>query len=222
MVLGPARAAKLSGRSFEREGGHVLRILAIIAVVALVGLAIWHPAPRPPLGSTTQAVSQPRSHRVRRHVFSAPRTSGTVVYVAGAVRHPGLYHVDDDARIDDAIRAAGGERADADPAAVNLAAHTNDGDEIYVPVIGEATPLPARGVRARSTRKRVSKTHAIVDVNTASADTLASVPGIGATIAERIVEIREADGAFTTFDELLDVAGMTQSRLDRARAYLRM
>jgi competence protein ComEA len=200
----------------------MLRILAIVAVAALVGFAIWHPAPRPPLSSTTQAVSQPRSHRAPRHIVSQPRKSETVVYVAGAVRRPGLYHVADDARIDDAIRAAGGERDNADPAAVNLAAHTNDGDEIYVPVIGEATPPPTRGGRARSTRKRVSKTHGIVNVNTASADALASVPGIGVTIAERIVEIREADGAFTTLDELLDVAGMTQSKLDRARAYLRV
>jgi competence protein ComEA len=200
----------------------VLRILAIVAVVVLVGLAIWHPAPSPPLTPTTQAVSQPNWRRVSRHVVLPPRASETVVYVVGAVRYPGLYRVAADARIADAIRAAGGERDNADPAAVNLAAHTNDGDEIYVPVIGEATPPSTRGVRARSTRKRVPKTHAIVDVNTASADALASVPGIGATIAARIVEIREADGAFTTLDELLDVAGMTQSKLDRASAYLRM
>jgi competence protein ComEA len=149
------------------------------------------------------------------------QTPDTVVYVAGAVRRPGLYRLADGARIDDAIRAAGGERSDADPAAVNLAAHTNDGDEIYVPVVGEATPA-TRAARTRAPRKRASKPHAIVNVNTASADLLASVPGIGSTIAARIVQIRDADGAFTTFDELLDVAGITQSRLDRARPYLRL
>ncbi len=199
----------------------MLRALIVLAVAALVGLAIWHPAPSPPLRSTTQAVPAPSPRRAPRHIAAAARVDATVVYVVGAVRRPGLYRVPDGARIDDAIRAAGGERSDADQAAVNLAAHTSDGDEIFVPMIGEATPSSMRSSRARTPRTR-AKTHAIVDVNTASTQMLAGVPGIGATIAARIVEIREADGAFTTFDELLDVAGMTQSRLDRASVYLRL
>ncbi|HEX8805624.1 MAG TPA: helix-hairpin-helix domain-containing protein [Candidatus Aquilonibacter sp.] len=199
----------------------MFRALIVLAVAALVGLAIWHPAPAPPLRSTTQALPAPRSRHAPRHFAAPPHLDATVVYVVGAVHRPGLYHLADGARIDDAIRAAGGERGDADPAAVNLAAHTNDGDEIFVPVIGEATPPTMRASRARKPRSR-AKTHAVVDVNRASAQILATVPGIGATIAERIVQIRNADGAFTTFDELLDVAGMTQSRLDRARAYLRL
>jgi competence protein ComEA len=76
--------------------------------------------------------------------------------------------------------------------------------------------------RSRSPRARAIKSAAIVDVNSASAQALASVPGLGAMIAARIVAIREQDGAFTTFDELLDVAGMTESRLARAQPYLRL
>ena len=60
-----------------------------------------------------------------------------------------------------------------------------------------------------------------VDVNAADAAELAAVPGIGRAIAARIVELREREGAFTSLDELLDVAGMTQTRLERARPYLR-
>ncbi len=56
-----------------------------------------------------------------------------------------------------------------------------------------------------------------VNVNTADAASLALVPGIGATLAARIVAMRESEGQFDTLDELLDVAGMTPSRLDRAR-----
>jgi competence protein ComEA len=199
----------------------MLRALIVVGVAVLVGLAIWHPAPRPPLRSRTQALPAPSSHHASRRNAPPSHADETVVYVVGAVRRPGLYHVSDGARIDDAIRAAGGERGDADPAAVNLAAHASDGDEIFVPVIGEATPPAMRGSRSRTPRAR-AKTHAIVNVNSASAQTLATVPGIGATIAARIVQIREADGAFTTLDELLDVAGMTQSRLDRARTFLRL
>ncbi|HXF35483.1 MAG TPA: helix-hairpin-helix domain-containing protein, partial [Candidatus Acidoferrales bacterium] len=59
-----------------------------------------------------------------------------------------------------------------------------------------------------------------LDVNSAALDELASVPGIGRALAARIVALRDADGAFSTLDELLDVSGMTQSRLERARPYL--
>jgi len=155
----------------------------------------------------------------RPHRRASPAAAVSVVYVVGAVRRPGLYRIAEGARIDDAVRAAGGLRADADATGVNLAAHVSDGDEIIVPVLGE----PSRAaVRTKRSRSRSAKTHGIVDVNTAPASVLASVPGIGATIAARIIEIREQDGAFTTFDELLDVAGFTQSRLDRAQPYLRL
>jgi competence protein ComEA len=60
-----------------------------------------------------------------------------------------------------------------------------------------------------------------VDVNAADAAELAAVPGIGRAVAARIVELREREGSFASLDELLDVAGMTQSRLERARSYLR-
>lgn len=71
--------------------------------------------------------------------------------------------------------------------------------------------------RSRHTRSRASGT---VDINAASADELATVPGIGRAVAERIVEMRERVGSFDSLDELLDVAGMTNTRLERARPYL--
>lgn len=194
------------------------RILIVVAVIALVALAIWHPAPRAPLASATPAAVDSAPHR---HLRSAPTNAG-LVYVVGAVVRPGLYHVAAGARIDDAVRAAGGLRADADPAGVNLAAHVSDGDQIAVPVLGQLMQPAPNTKRTQRSRARSGKTHAIVNVNSASAQALASVPGIGATIAARIVEIREQDGAYTTFDELLDVAGMTESRLARAQPYLRL
>ena len=197
----------------------MLRILVAVAILALIALAIWHPAPRAPLASATPSAAAPsRSPRVL-----ATASFGTeLVYVVGAVRHPGLYHLAAGARIDDAVREAGGLRADADPAAVNLAAHVSDGDEIAVPLLGQPMQHALNTKRSRSPRARAIKSAAIVDVNSASAQALASVPGLGAMIAARIVAIREQDGAFTTFDELLDVAGMTESRLARAQPYLRL
>jgi competence protein ComEA len=143
------------------------------------------------------------------------------VYVVGAVARPGLYRIGAGARIDDAVRRAGGLRADADPAGVNLAAHAGDGDEIDVPVRGErATAAAPRAKRTRG--KRTVKTTQPVNVNDADARQLALIPGIGPAIAARIVAVRDRDGAFTSLDQLLDVAGMTQARLDRAQDFLRV
>jgi competence protein ComEA len=195
------------------------RILIVVAVIALVALAVWHPAPRAPSVSATPAVVNSASHRHAR----LPGPLGTaLVYVAGAVARPGLYRVASGSRIDDAVRAAGGLRADADAVEVNLAAHVSDGDEIAVPVLGQPSQRALNTKRTTHSRTRSGKTRAIVDVNTAPEQALASVPGIGAAIAARIVEIREQDGTYTTFDELLDVAGMTESRLARAQPYLRL
>lgn len=138
------------------------------------------------------------------------------MYVAGAVAHPGLYRLPSGARADDAVERAGGMRADADPAAVNLAERVSDGEEIRVLRLGEIAPALSR----RSKRKRASPAPAQpVDLNAADAQSLASIPGIGPTLAERIVAYRNLNGPFGSLDELADVAGMTQRRIDAMAAY---
>lgn len=207
-------------RPFGVKDDAMFRALIVVGVAGLVALAIWHPAPHAPLvvNPSPAPAATPRHARP----ISSAVSSQAVVYVVGAVARPGLYRIAEGARVDDAVRAAGGFRAGADPAGVNLAAHASDGDEILVPMLGQSTRTTSAAKRPRTPRARTSKSRAIVDVNTAPAEALASVPGIGAIVAARIVEIRERDGAFATFDELLDVAGMTQSRLDRALPFLRL
>ena len=141
---------------------------------------------------------------------------GAVVYVVGAVPHPGLYRVADDARIDEAVRRAGGFLASADPASVDLAERVNDGEEIRVLRAGEAVPRKARqGKPLRKSRTRHSSSVPVeIDLNAADVSALASLPGIGETLAERIVEFRNVNGPFASLDELADVAGMTQRRVD--------
>lgn len=190
------------------------------AVVALAALAVFHTAPRPAAAIAVDSPAPKASWPARARRAGLARTT-SVVYVVGAVRHPGLYHIAEGERADDAVRAAGGLRGDADPAGVNLASYARDGDEIDVPVLGQSISRSAKR-SARSPRLVKSTAQAIVDVNTADARELGSVPGIGTAIAERIVAVRERDGKFESYDQLLDVAGMTQSRLDRATPYLRL
>ncbi|MEO6834846.1 MAG: helix-hairpin-helix domain-containing protein [Candidatus Tumulicola sp.] len=211
------------------------RIGLVAGALLLAAVALWHPAPRPAFQSAAPAspsakFSDDARGRHGRGVRGRVGPVDAVVYVAGAVRRPGLYHVRVGERAADAIARAGGLSAAADAGGVNLAAHAGDGDEIYVSTVGEAGARrpgsygsPRRrngGRRARSTYANEAIPPAGVDVNAADAESLARVPGIGRSIAARIVELRERDGAFASLDELLDVSGMTQTRLERARPFL--
>jgi competence protein ComEA len=204
-----------------------VRIVLAGAVLALAALAVWHPAPHPALQNVapvpTAAAARGASHHRRRPAPTAAPLA--LVYVVGAVVKPGLYRIRPGARAADAVHAAGGFAPAADPAGVNLAAYVRDGDEIAVPALGQtAGPRRKRSTVRRSSprrRRTPSPPPLALDVNTAAADELARVPGIGRAIGQRIVAMRGSEGAFASLDELLDVSGMTQARLDRAAPYLR-
>jgi competence protein ComEA len=199
-------------------------IARIAVVTALVGLGIFlvrHSAPRPPVQSASAPAgpAAPAAQRSPRRAARVDRGDDVVVYVAGAVRTPGLYHLRPGDRVARAVALAGGMRASGDAAGVNLAHRPGDGDEIYVPVEGEKPH--ARSSAPRERHRSSPPPAGSIDVNQAGAAELAAVPGIGRAVAARIVELREREGGFASLDELLDVAGMTQTRLERARPYLR-
>jgi competence protein ComEA len=210
------------------------RIGLLLGAVLLAAVALWHPAAHP----TFQAAPAPSFHassfddvqrRRGRDARARVDPAEAVVYVVGAVHRPGLYRLRTGSRAADAVARAGGLSASADASGVNLAARVADGDEIDVPVAGEIGTHRSNGYSSRrhgrSHRSRTGSSNApiapaSVDVNVADAQELAQVPGIGRSIAARIVELREREGAFASIDELLDVAGMTQARLDRATPFL--
>ncbi|MGH2970570.1 MAG: ComEA family DNA-binding protein [Gaiellaceae bacterium] len=125
-----------------------------------------------------------------------------VVDVAGAVRRPGLYHLGTGTRIADAIAAAGGATARADVTLVNLAAPLADGEQVLVPVRGGAT-----------TAGSVPSSTAPLDLNTASAEQLDALPGVGPATAQKIIDYRQAHGPFRSIDELEAVPGIGPSKL---------
>src|SRR5579872_7533149 len=162
------------------------RVAVALGALVLAAAALWHPAPRPALQaiSAPSPASQPAAARRRTGEFRTP-PEGAVVYVAGAVRKPGLYRVRPGDRVADAIGRAGGTIVPAGSGSVNLAARTADGDEIYVPEPGERAPRGApacAGNRRRSVRSQRSDAAPAdlgsVDLNAADAPTLARVPGI--------------------------------------------
>jgi competence protein ComEA len=195
------------------------RLLVLVLIGAAALLAVRRPAPAPAIAAAGAPLPAWQHTRKGHPLFGT--SSAAIVYVAGAVEHPGLYRVPASARVNDAVLRAGGLRFDADAAAVNLAARISDGEEINVLRVGQAAPAShTRKIR----RKREGNTAAapvpLLDLNTADENALAGVPGLGATLAARIVEYRRLNGPFASVDELADVAGMTQRRVDAMSAYV--
>ncbi|GAA1738136.1 hypothetical protein GCM10009809_36550 [Isoptericola hypogeus] len=151
-----------------------------------------------------------------------------VVHVVGEVREPGLVTVPADARVADAVEAAGGPTRQADTAALNLARAVVDGEQIVVPEPGEAVPgggasssgdADADGVGASGTAGAAG---GVLDLNTAQAPDLDALPGIGPVLAERIVAWRDDNGSFTSVDELEEVSGIGPSVLEQVRDLVRV
>lgn len=148
--------------------------------------------------------------------------TAVVVHVAGAVVSPGLYRLGPDARVADAIDAAGGLAAEADLDAVNLAAKVADGERVYVPRRGESPPpivAGSGGGGAGGGGGAVGGRAAAapLDLNTATVEQLDSLPGVGPATAEAIVAYRKEKGRFRSVDELLEVRGIGEAKLAAIR-----
>ena len=143
-----------------------------------------------------------------------------VAHVAGAVARPGLYRLGGAPRVADALDAAGGPAADADLDSVNLAAAVADGERVYVPRKGEAPPP---GVAAAGVGGVGSSTAAgPLDLNTATAEQLEDLPGVGPSTASAILAYRQEHGRFRSVDELLEVRGIGEARLAELRPKVRV
>ena len=151
---------------------------------------------------------------------STTAAAAIVVDVVGAVRAPGVVSLPASVRVIDAIRAAGGANPRADLTQLNLAAKLADGTRIAVPRLGEAPPpvdpsavSGAGEPTAAGDPGAPAGAGAPIDVNTATADELEALPGIGPTLAAAIVAERERNGPFRTIDDLNRVPGIGPGRL---------
>ncbi len=178
-------------------------ILSLVYAAILGGVLLWRqPAPAP------IEIMQP-----------TPRPTATpahiVVHVSGAVTNPGVYTLLEGSRVNDALQAAGGLLAEADQDALNLATALSDGQRLHVPVPGEAPPSAAPAAPASG--GPVAQPAGPLDINSASAAELESLPGIGAVLAQRIVEDRLANGPYASVDDLVRVRGIGPGILEDIR-----
>lgn len=139
-----------------------------------------------------------------------------LVHAAGAVHAPGVYLFRGEGRVHDLVQAAGGFTLDADHDRVNLAAPLSDGLWMYFPRDGETT-LPAPVGGSGSGGGGAQARSGPLNINTATAEQLESLPGIGPAIAAAIIEHRQRTDGFASVDGLLAVSGIGPSKLEQIR-----
>jgi competence protein ComEA len=184
------------------------RFIAVgIAALGVVIAGSWLLRSEPaPVEATLETVPVAVDVTLPASVTSPP--SEILVHVAGAVRRPGVVAVGAGTRVGDAIAAAGGSIEGSDPDALNLAAVVGDGQRIYVPLVGEMVLSVGDGAGAVT---------GPIDLNSADASLLESLPGIGPATAAAIVDDRAKNGRFSTVDDLDRVSGIGPATIERLR-----
>lgn len=185
-----------------------LRVVGVLGVAAVVLLGWWLLAGRP----TTEPADDSLAFAPASSPSPEAAATELVVDVAGKVKNPGIVTLPPGSRVYEAIEAAGGLKGDVDTSGLNLARVLADGEQVLVgvePVAG-AAPAGAPGSSAK------------VDLNTATAEQLDALPGVGPVTAAAILQWRADHGRFSSVDDLLDVDGIGQATLARLRDLVRV
>lgn len=141
------------------------------------------------------------------------------VHVTGAVRRPGVYRMPSWARLDAAIRRAGGATRRADLQGVNLAAKVSDGRQVIVPArVGSAGPAAAAGAAVSGAAAGAAP----ISLNTATVEQLDQLEGIGPATAQKILDWRKEHGGFGSVEDLRQISGIGPKRFDSLKEKVRM
>ncbi|HNB39919.1 MAG TPA: ComEA family DNA-binding protein [Anaerolineales bacterium] len=184
-------------------------LVGVMAGFALAGLLLF--ISRAPAGEPIK-------------LLPAPTKEPIAVHVVGAVPRPGLYEFAEGSRVQDAIDAAGGLLASASVDTINLAALLEDGQQLNIPFKAGEEPSTSNSsddtslVLPGATEASSSgSSQDLININTASVEELDSLPGIGPTIAQRIIDYRDENGPFQTIEDILNVSGVGPSTFDQIK-----
>ncbi len=183
------------------------RRLAAVALLALVvAVVAWrHVAAGGNAPDAVRVAPIDPSAAAAAPAHAAVPAPALVVDVAGAVRHPGLVHLPKGARVADAVARAGGLTRRAERSGVNLAALVSDGEQVLVPERGAGAGAAPGGGGAAAAGP--------VSLNSATAEQLDTLPGIGPVTAQKIVSYREQHGSFESVDGLDAIPGIGPARI---------
>lgn len=225
------RLAQLRNQPWFRPvaaGAGALLAVGVLLAVGLSFLSAASPAPK---------LTLPQAEPGAAPVDGAPAPAGpaasvpaapaappvtVTVHVAGQVASPGVYAVPAGGRVADAVIAAGGTASEADVEQLNLAARLSDGERIYVPKKGEAPPPVSPSLAAGGGSTTGGAPAGPVDLNTATAEQLDALPGVGPATSKAILTYRANHGRFRSVTELLEVPGIGPAKLEALRPLVKV
>lgn len=190
-----------------RTGSLIVLGLAIVAVSVIVSMiGPWGQSSTVAPGPGSESAGSESAGSSASESLDDFGDDGTWVHVVGSVTEPGLYLVPVGSRVIDAIMSAGGLLETADQCGINLARPLSDGEQLIVPSkpTGEATS----GCQSVVSGGSSGDASGPISLSRADLATLDSLPGIGPTLAQRIIDWRTANGGFTSVDQLADVSGI--------------
>jgi competence protein ComEA len=216
-----------------RAGAIALAAIAAIAVLVTV-FTLMREQPAPVMSAKLPPVDMAAT--ASRGPSPGPSTrpnQPVVVSVVGLVHTPGLVTLAPGARIADALKAAGGSTDGADTIGLNMARQVDDGEQIVVgmaPVKGQPAVLgssvspgsAAPGTPSTTSQPTKGASTALINLNTATVEQLDTLPGVGPVRAAAIVAWRNANGKFTSVDQLGEVDGIGPGRLEKLRPLVRV
>lgn len=144
------------------------------------------------------------------------------VYVTGEVKSPGVIELESGARIEDAINLAGGTTDKSDLSLINLAYSLEDGEKLYIPNLDEnfkeqyITKENAEGIVESTNSDNKSK----ININTGDVSELSNLPGVGSSLAQKIITYRETNGKFKTIEDLKNVSGIGDKKYESLKEYI--
>ncbi len=145
-----------------------------------------------------------------------------IVHITGAINKEGVYTLDENSRISDAVNLAGGLREDADTSKINLAYKLEDGMKINIPSINDENTLITSEIGIENNNqidetKNKDTSNKKININTATKEELDTLPGIGESTAQKIINYRKENGKFSSIEEIKEVKGIGESKFENIK-----
>ena len=208
-------------------------ILLSIIIIFIIGIYYLFIRDRDYLesGSNMNILNTNEEEGIENKISITEDKEKIVIYVAGAVKNEGIYELDENSRIADCIEKAGGLTDDANIKDINLAFVLEDGMKVYIPKNSEINEVKdetstyvskenGSANTGTSTSKNTSAKSSKININTADQTDLETLPGIGPSTAQKIINYRKENGKFGSIEDIKKVSGIGDSKYSKIKDYI--